>query len=397
MDLQFTPEEIAFRDAVRDFIAAEYPEQLKGRRRGDADLTKQDYLSWHKVLAKKGWVAPSWPVEYGGQDWTPTQKYIFNNEMARAECLQLMPFGLVMVAPVIWTFGRQDQKDYFLPRIYNGEDWWCQGYSEPGAGSDLASLTTRAVRDGDDYIVNGSKTWTTMAQFADMMFCLVRTDNEVKPQKGISFLLIDMKTPGITVQPIITMDGGHEVNQIFLEDVRVPVANRVGEENEGWTYAKVLLGHERSGIAGVARSKQQIARLKALAADTSHNGAPLGEDPDFSRKIAALEVDLLALEYTDLRVLASESAGNGPGPESSILKIKGTEVQQRITELLVEAAGYYGNPYLRGMSYEGDNFPIGPEQAVGAAPEYFNMRKTSIYGGSNEIQRNIIAKAVLGL
>ena len=397
MDLQFTADEIAFRDEVRKFIAENYPEQLKGRRRGDAELAKEDYLAWHKVLAKQGWVAPSWPVEYGGTDWTPTQKYIYNNEMARAECLQLMPFGLSMVAPVIWTFGRQDQKDHYLPRIYNGDDWWCQGYSEPGAGSDLASLSTRAVRDGDEYVVNGSKTWTTLAQHADMIFCLVRTDPDTKPQAGISFLLIDMKTPGITVRPIITMDGGHEVNEIFFEDVRVPVANRIGEENEGWTYAKVLLGHERTGIAGVARSKQQIKRLKDMAGREQQGGLPLIRDPDFSRKIAQLEIDLLALEYTDLRVLASESAGKGPGPESSILKIKGTEIQQRITELLVEAAGVYGAPYLRGMTYEGENFPIGPQDAVGVAPEYFNVRKTSIYGGSNEIQRNIIAKAVLGL
>lgn len=397
MDLSFTAEENDFRDEVQAFIEESYPEQLRDGRRALTELTKEDFLSWHRVLAKKGWVAPSWPVELGGTGWTATQKYIYNNEMARAECLSLPPFGLTMVSPVIWTFGTQEQKDYYLPRIYSGEDWWCQGYSEPGAGSDLASLTTRAVRDGDDYIVNGSKTWTTLAQHADMIFCLVRTDMDVKPQAGISFLLFDMKTPGITVRPIMTMDGGHEVNEIFLEDVRVPVANRIGEENEGWTYAKVLLGHERSGIAGVARSKQQISRLKKLAGEEQQGGQPLITDPDFSRKIAELEVDLLALEYTDLRALASESAGNGPGAESSILKVKGTEIQQRITELLVEAAGVYGAPYLRGLGQEGENFPVGPEQALGTASEYFNVRKTSIYGGSNEIQRNIIAKAVLGL
>jgi len=397
MDLKFTPEEIAFQHEVRSFIAENYPAELRARRKLEREFDKREYLSWHRVLAKKGWVAPSWPLEYGGLKWTPTQKFIFAHELARAETIPLMPFGLAMVAPVIWTYGNQAQKDYFLPRIYHGVDWWCQGYSEPGAGSDLAGLRTSAVRDGDHYVINGSKTWTTLAQHADMMFCLVRTDADARPQAGISFLLVDMKTPGISVRPIITLDGGHEVNEIFLEDVRTPVANRIGNENEGWTYAKVLLGHERSGMAGVARSKHQLARLKRVAGATIEDGRALIENPDFAHKLALLEIDLLALEYTDLRMLAAENAGKPPGPESSILKIKGTEVQQRITELMLEAAGIYGALYLRGLNLDGDNFIGISAELGGIAPDYLNMRKSSIYGGSNEIQRNIIAKAVLGL
>lgn len=397
MDLKFTPEEIAFQHEVRSFIAENYPAELRARRKLEREFDKREYLSWHRVLAKKGWVAPSWPLEYGGLKWTPTQKFIFAHELARAETIPLMPFGLAMVAPVIWTYGNQAQKDYFLPRIYHGVDWWCQGYSEPGAGSDLAGLRTSAVRDGDHYVINGSKTWTTLAQHADMMFCLVRTDADARPQAGISFLLVDMKTPGISVRPIITLDGGHEVNEIFLEDVRTPVANRIGNENEGWTYAKVLLGHERSGMAGVARSKHQLARLKRVAGATIEDGRALIENPDFAHKLALLDIDLLALEYTDLRMLAAENAGKPPGPESSILKIKGTEVQQRITELMLEAAGIYGALYLRGMNLDGDNFIGISAELGGIAPDYLNMRKSSIYGGSNEIQRNIIAKAVLGL
>ncbi|MEQ1890256.1 MAG: acyl-CoA dehydrogenase family protein [Alphaproteobacteria bacterium] len=397
MDLKFTPEEIAFQSEVRAFIAENYPANLRGRRKIERELSKEEYLSWHRILAKKGWVAPSWPVQYGGTSWTPAQKYIFGQELAGAETIPLITFGLNLVAPVIWTFGNQQQKDYYLPRIYQGTDWWCQGYSEPGAGSDLASLRMRAVPDGDHYVLNGSKTWNTLGQHADMIFCLVRTNIDVKAQEGISFILADMKSPGITVRPIITLDGGHEVNEIFFDDVKVPAANRIGEENKGWTYAKVLLGHERSGIAGVARSRQQIARLKRLAQREFAGGRPLLEDHDFAHKLAALEIDLLALEFTDLRTLAAENAGKSPGPESSILKIKGTEVQQRISELLIEASGIYGAPYLRGMVFDGDNFPNVPQDTIGIGSEYLNMRKTSIYGGSNEIQRNIIAKAVLGL
>ncbi len=397
MDLNFAPEDVAFREQVRTFIAENYPEHLRGKNRR-AGLEKDDFLAWHRILHKQGWVAPSWPKEYGGTGWTVTQKYIWGEECATAEVLPVLPFGVNMLGPVIYTFASEDQKKHYLPRILSGEDWWCQGYSEPGSGSDLASLRTKAVRDGDHYIVNGSKTWTTLAQHADWIFCLVKTNTEVKAQEGISFLLMDIKTPGITVRPIITMDGSHEVNEVFLEDVKVPVENLVGEENKGWTYAKFLLGHERSGIAGVAGSKRQVEKLKTIAGSERSGTGTLMEDTDFARKVAELEVDLLALEFTELRTLASESAGKGPGPEASLLKVKGTEVQQRLTDMTLEAVGYYGFPFVNGPNVEGSNiFPVGPDYATQAGPTYFNHRKASIYGGSNEIQRNIMAKMVLGL
>ena len=403
MDLNFSPEDLAFRDEVRAFIAENYPADLRGKIEEGEELSKDDHLKWHKILAKKGgWNAPAWPKQYGGPGWNTVQRYIWSEEQARADTIPTLPFGVSMVAPVIMAFGTQEQKDRFLPRILHGDDWWCQGYSEPGSGSDLASLRTRAERfTGDDgkeyYRVNGQKTWTTLAQHADWGFFLVRTDPTAKPQEGISFLLIDMKTPGITVRPIITLGGEHEVNEVWLEDVIVPVENRIYEENKGWTCAKYLLAHERTGIAGVARSKRGIERIKAIAKAELDDGKPLIANPFFKRKVAELEVDLTALEFTEFRVLAGEAQGKGPGPESSILKIKGTEVQQRITELALEAAGHYGAPYFRGFG-DGDNeHPIGPDYAHRTAPTYFNGRKTSIYGGSNEIQRNIIAKMVLGL
>jgi alkylation response protein AidB-like acyl-CoA dehydrogenase len=406
MNLDFSAEDLAFRDEVRAFIAANYPAGLHEKQTSEDALTKEDYLSWHKVLAKKGWVAPGWPVEHGGPGWTPTQKYIWSEEQARADTVPILPFGINMVSPVIYTFGTPEQKAKYLPRILSGADWWCQGYSEPGAGSDLANLRTKAERfTGDDgkeyYRVNGQKTWTTLAQHADWIFALVRTDPTVKPQEGISFLLIDMKTPGITVRPIITLGGEHEVNEVWLEDVIVPVENRVFHENKGWTCAKFLLAHERTGIAGVAASKRGVERIKTIARTEidsfGDEARPLLANPFFKRKVAELEIDLTALEFTELRTLAGESSGKGPGPESSLLKIKGTEIQQRITELALEAVGHYGAPYFRGFG-EGDNeHPIGPDYAHRAAPTYFNVRKTSIYGGSNEIQRNIIAKMVLGL
>ncbi len=396
MDMSFTPEEMAFRDEVRTFIADNYPKDLKSKRtRGE--MTKEDILTWHRILYKKGWVVPHWPVEYGGTGWSITQRFIWNEENAHAETQALLPFGLSMVGPVIFNYGNEEQKKRFLPGILSADDWWCQGYSEPGAGSDLASLRTKAVLDGDHYVVNGSKTWTTLAQYADWMFCLVRTNADVKAQEGISFLLIDMKTPGITVRPIITMDGAHEVNEVFLEDVRVPVENRIGEENKGWTYAKFLLGNERSGIAGVARSKKAIERLKSIANAELMDGQPLMKTDEFARKVAELEIDLSALEVTELRTLAAESKGKGPGPEASILKIKGTEIQQRITELAVEAVGNYAAVEMPMGEMAGNDFIAGPAYSNGAAQNYFNMRKTSIYGGSNEIQHNIIAKMVLGL
>lgn len=397
MQLEFSPEEIAFQQEVRSFIAENYPENLRAVQDEGHDLTKEDFLSWHRILAKKGWIAPAWPVEYGGPGWNATQRFIWSEELAHADCIGTMPFGLSMVGPVIYTFGTAEQKARFLPGILSGDDWWCQGYSEPGAGSDLASLRTKAVRDGDHYIVNGQKTWTTMAQHADWGFFLVRTDPDAKQQEGISFLLIDMKSPGVTVRPIITLGGEHEVNEVWLEDVPVPVDQRIYEENKGWTCAKFLLAHERTGIAAVARSKRGVEKIKAIARTEMDGDKPLIANAFFKRKISELEIDLTALEFTELRSLAGTAAGKGPGPESSLLKIKGSEIQQRITELALEAVGHYGAPYFRGFG-EGDNeHPIGPDYAHRAAPTYFNTRKTTIYGGSNEIQRNIIAKMVLGI
>ena len=398
MNLEFSPEEVAFRAEVRAFIEENYPEELKGSGTRE-DLSRDMFVAWHKVLGKKGWAAPAWPEEYGGTGWTSTQRYIWSEENARVDAMMPLPFGVSMVGPVIYTFGNEEQKARYLPKILSGEEWWCQGYSEPGAGSDLASLKTTAVRDGDHYVINGQKTWTTLAQHADWGFFLCRTDpTATKPQEGISFILVDMNTPGIEVRPIITIDGGHEVNEVWLTDVRVPVENRVGEENQGWTYAKFLLAHERSGIAGVARSKRGIERLRNIASTELLDGEPLIQDDSFARKISQLEIDLTALEFTELRTLARESEGKGTGPESSILKVKGTEIQQRLTELTLEAVGSYGAPYFRGFPEDGSNeFPIGPDYAHYAGPNYFNFRKTSIYGGSNEIQRNIITKMILGL
>ncbi|TNE59868.1 MAG: pimeloyl-CoA dehydrogenase large subunit [Sphingomonadales bacterium] len=398
MNLDFSPEETAFRDEVRAFIAENYPKNVATDGLRD-DMAPEDMVAWHKVLGKKGWSVPAWPEQYGGTGWTPTQRYIWSEENARVNAIMPLPFGVSMVGPVIYTFGNEAQKEQHLPGIRSGDVWWCQGYSEPGAGSDLASLKTTAVRDGDHYIINGQKTWTTLAQHADWGFFLCRTDPDAaKPQEGISFILVDMKTPGIEVRPIKLIDGGYEVNETWLTDVRVPVENLVGEENKGWTYAKFLLAHERSGIAGVARSKRGVERLREIAKSEQMDGAPLMSDFDFAKKVSQLEIDLAALEITELRTLAGEQAGKGPGPESSILKIKGTEIQQRLTELTLEAVGHYGTPYYHGMQDLGSNeYPIGPDYAQHSAATYFNMRKTSIYGGSNEIQRNIITKMILGL
>jgi alkylation response protein AidB-like acyl-CoA dehydrogenase len=400
MNLDFPPEDTAFREEVRTFLAENYPRDLREKQERGETLGKEDYLSWHRILAKKGWSAPSWPVELGGTGWTPTQKYIWSEEQARADTLSVLPFGVSMLAPVLYTFGTEEQKQRFLPGIRDGIDWWCQGYSEPGSGSDLASLKTRAERiTGDDgkeyYVVNGQKTWTTLGQHADWGFFLVRTDPDAKPQAGISFLLIDMKSPGIAVRRITTLEGGHEVNDVFLDNVKVPVENRVFHENQGWTCAKALLAHERSGIAGVARSKRGLERLRQMASnEMSDEGGTLIQDAFFRRKVAELEIDLTALEFTELRTLAGESSGKGPGPESSILKIKGTEIQQRLQDLALEAAGHYGAPFL---GEAGHNSGIGPQHSLDLAGDYFNGRKTSIYGGSNEIQRNIISKMVLGI
>jgi alkylation response protein AidB-like acyl-CoA dehydrogenase len=396
MDLTYTGDDLAFRDQVRAFLEAELPADLRHKVHNHLRLHKDDYVRWHRILARQGWVAPGWPREYGGPGWTPVQRHIFEEECARAGTPPVLPFGVNMVAPVIMAFGSPEQKNYYLPRILSCEDWWCQGYSEPGAGSDLASLKTTATRDGDVYIVNGQKTWTTLAQHADMIFCLVRTDPTVRKQEGISFLLIDMHAPGVTVRPIIMLDEDHEVNEVFFDNVRVPVANLVGQENRGWTYAKYLLGHERTGIAAVGRSKRDLARLKELARREQKDGAPLLRDPLFAAKVADLEIELMALEMTVLRVLAQ--ADKAPGPEASVLKVRGTEIQQRLSALMVEAAGPLALPfdpaYLEGGQAHS---AIDDDFAAPLLPHYFNFRKTSIYGGSNEIQRNIIAQMILGL
>ncbi len=403
MDLAFKPEHAAFRAEVREWIETHFPQAIRDKQATGEHLNKEEILSWHRILYAKGWLTPSWPKEYGGTGWDPVQRYIWSEELARANTCP-PSFGLGMIGPVLYTFGTPEQKETLLKPTVAGDIWWCQGYSEPGAGSDLAGLSTRAERftgeDGKEYYrVNGQKTWTTQGQHADWGFFLVRTDPAAKKQEGITFLLIDMKTPGVSVRPIITIDGGHEVNDTFLDNVIVPVENRIGQENKGWTVAKFLLGHERTGIAGVARSKRGIERLREVAAGVEgDDGTPLIQDVSFRRKIAELEIDLAALEYTELRTLAGESSGREPGPEASLLKVRGTEIGQRLTELTLEAAGHYGAPYFRGFPKEGDNVQsISPDFAFKAGPTYFNMRKTSIFGGSNEIQRNIMAKAVLGL
>jgi alkylation response protein AidB-like acyl-CoA dehydrogenase len=398
MDLNFTQEEQAFRHEVRRFIDDNLPAELSRKVLEGKRLTKDDYLTWHKILYKKGWIAPSWPVEFGGTGWNAVQQHIFDEECADAGAPMIMPFGLRMVAPVIMAFGDAAQQQYFLPKILSGEHWWCQGYSEPGSGSDLASLKTRAERHGDYYIVNGQKTWTTLAQYADWIFCLVRTSTEGRQQEGISFLLIDMKSPGITVRPIIMLDGEHEINEVFFENVKVPAQNLVGQENKGWTYAKFLLGHERTGIAAVGRSKRELKRLKEIAHRETANGRPLIEDQRFRDKIAQVELELTALEITNLRVISAEREKRAPGPEASILKIKGSEIQQSLSELMMQAVGHYALPYSpEALDAGWQGIPVGADYCAPLAGHYFNMRKTTIYGGSNEIQKNIISQMILGL
>jgi pimeloyl-CoA dehydrogenase large subunit len=394
MDLRFTPEENRFREEVRDFFLTEIPKSVRAKIEVGEHLAKADMVSSVKILAKKGWAAPHWPTEWGGTGWTSIQHYIYGEEIQACAVPQPLPFNVSMCGPVIINFGTEAQKKTYLPRMYNLDDWWCQGFSEPGAGSDLAGLTTSAVKDGDHYIVNGQKTWTTLAQHADWIFMLVRTDPGAKKQLGISFLLIDMKTPGVTVRPIQTIDGGREVNEVFFDNVKVPAANLVGQEHRGWDCAKFLLGNERTGIARVGLSKQRLGRIKQLASKVMSGDRPLMQDERFAEKVAAVEVELKALEMTQLRILAEDSKrrSNMPNPASSILKIKGSEIQQATTELLLELAGPLAVPYVE----DDAEFGTGDSWAAPAAPGYFNFRKVSIYGGSNEIQRNIIAKAVLG-
>ena len=397
MDLRFTADEIAFRDAARRFFRTAVPEAIRRKNLAGEHLDKADIVTSQRILNARGWAVPHWPRAWGGQDWSPVQLYLYQDEMQQAGVPAPLSFNTTMVGPVIAAFGSDEQKRKFLPRIANLDDWWCQGFSEPGAGSDLAGLRTRAVRDGETWVVNGQKTWTTLAQYADWIFLLVRTDPVVKKQQGISFILVDMTTPGVSVRPIITIDGAHEVNEVFFDDVAVPAGNLVGEVNKGWDYAKFLLGNERTGIARAGESKARLKRIRELAALEFAGARPLLEDPIFARRLAAVEIELKALELTQLRVVADERKyGDGKAnPASSILKLKGSELQQACTELLMEVAG----PWVLPRRPEGErrNEPHGgPDFADQAAPAYFNMRKVSIYAGSNEIQRNIIAKAILG-
>ena len=398
MDLRFTPEEIAFRDEAHKFFTTEVPLDVRRKVIESRGLSKQDMVAAHKALHKRGWATPNWPVEWGGCNWTPIQIYMYQEEMQAAGVPPPLAFNTSMNGPVLIQFGAEAQKKKFLPRMASLDDWWCQGFSEPGAGSDLASLKTTAVREGDHYIVNGQKIWTTLAQHADWIFCLVRTDPGAKKQLGISYLLIDMKTPGIEVRPIQTLDGSAEVNEVFFDNVKVPVENLVGEENRGWDCAKFLLGNERTGIARVGLSKMRVQRIKELAAQVPAGDGSLMDDERFREKVAAVEVELKALEMTQLRVLSAEHGNTSgkPNPASSILKIKGSEIQQATTELLLEVAGPLAVPFGDDDDFGHNEAPIRPEWAATLAPSYFNNRKVSIYGGSNEIQRNIIAKAVLG-
>lgn len=395
MDLSYSPEDIAFREEVRAFLDEKLPKDLAEKLRLGGHPTKAEQEGWHAILNARGWLAPNWPKEYGGCEWNAVQRHIFEEECASANAPRVVPFGLSMLAPVLMKFGSKEQCDHFLPRILDGTNWWCQGYSEPGAGSDLASLKTRAVRDGDHYIVNGQKTWTTLGQHADWIFCLVRTDPDVKQQEGISFLLIDMNTPGIEVRPIILLDGTHEVNEVFFDDVKVPVGNLVGEENKGWTYAKYLLTHERTNIAGVGFSRAGLAGVKRMARAEKSGGRPLIENPHFQARIAKVEMDLMAMATTNLRIISKAAVGQAPGVEASMLKVKGTIIRQEINDLARRAAGLYAMPFVS-EAIEGDNDPVGPDYAGHLAAEYFNYRKLSIFGGSNEIQRGIIAKVKMG-
>ncbi len=393
MDLTFTPEESAFRDEVRAFLDDNLPSDMAEKGRNGEELTKADMERWHAILNERGWLAVTWPQDAGGTGWSAVERHIFEEECALANAPRIVPFGLNMLGPVLIKFGTEEQKTEILPRILDGTDWWCQGYSEPGAGSDLASLKTRAVRDGDEYVINGQKTWTTLGQHADRIFCLVRTSTEGKPQEGISFILVDLDTPGIEMRPIKLIEGGHEVNEVFFTDVRVPAANLVGEENQGWTIAKYLLTHERTNIAGIGFATRDLERLKELTGKVNRNGKPLSQDSSFMGRLKEAEIDLEALRITNLRMLQRAKSGAAPGPEASMLKIKGTVVRQELGTLYRMALGPSAAPFLDDTPADFD-FGI-PEEAATAAATYFNNRKLSIYGGSNEIQRNIIAKEML--
>ena len=399
MDLNFTAEELDFRRTIREWVAANLPPELSHKVHHAMHLTREDLQRWARILGRQGWLGWAWPQEFGGPGWNAVQRHLFEEECALAGAPRVVPFGPVMVAPVIMAFGTPAQQQRFLPGIASGEVWWSQGYSEPGSGSDLASLKTRAERRGDYYVVNGQKTWTTLGQYGEWIFCLVRTSSEGKPQTGISFLLIDMKSPGITVRPIITLDGEHEVNEVWFDNVEVPADQLVGEENKGWTYAKYLLAHERTNIADVNRAKRELERLKRIA-----RAEGVWEDARFRDQVALLEIDIVALEMLVLRVLSAEKSGKQSLDIAGLLKIRGSEIQQRYTELMMLAAGPYAIPFLReamDAGWQGDQalgglFPGGAWHCAPLAGTYFNYRKTTIYGGSNEVQRNIVAQTVLG-
>jgi len=402
MDLAFTPDELKFRDEIRAWVKDALPKALADKVHQAQRLTRDDMQSWARILGKKGWLGYGWPKQFGGPGWTAVQKHLFEEELAMAGAPRIVPFGPVMVAPVIMAYGSPEQQKRFLPGIASGEVWWSQGYSEPGSGSDLASVRTKAERRGDKYIVNGQKTWTTLGQHGEWMFNLVRTSNEGKPQTGISFLLIDMKSPGVSVRPIKLLDGECEVNDVFFDNVEVPLDNLIGEENKGWTYAKHLLSHERTNIADVNRAKRELERLKRIAKTEG-----VYDDMRFRDQIGLLEVDIVALEMLVLRVLSAEKSGRNALDIAGLLKIKGSEIQQRYTELMMLAAGPFSLPYIweaMEAGWQGDQaaaaglqgFPGGAVANATLAASYFNYRKTTIYGGSNEVQRNIVAQTVLG-
>ena len=396
MDLTFTPEEQAFREQIRGWVAANLPQDISHKVHNALHLSKDDLQRWARILGRQGWHGWGWPKQFGGPGWTAIQKHLFEEECALAGAPRVVPFGPVMVAPVIMAFGSPEQQQRHLPGIMSGDVWWSQGYSEPGSGSDLASVKCKAERRGDYYIVNGQKTWTTLGQYGDWIFCLVRTSNEGKPQTGISFLLIDMKSPGVSVRPIIMLDGAHEVNEVWFDNVEVPADNRVGEENKGWTYAKYLLAHERTNIADVNRAKRELERLKRIAKTEGLMGGDR-EDTRFRDEIAKLEVDVVALEMMVLRVLSAEKSGKQSLDVAGLLKIRGSEIQQRYSELMMLAAGPYATPFIREAmeaGWQGDC--VGAAHCAPLAATYFNMRKTTIYGGSNEVQRNIVSQTVLG-
>lgn len=398
MDLRYSDEDKAFRDEVRSFLKEKLPKEFSDKIRKGQELGRENQERWHAILNEQGWLAPNWPASFGGAEWNAVQRHIFEEEAAAANAPRIVPFGLSMLAPVLQKFGSKEQQDYWLPRILSGEDWWCQGYSEPGAGSDLASLKTTAVLNdaGTHYVVNGQKTWTTLGQHANMIFCLVRTNKDVKQQEGISFLLIDMDTPGVEVRPIILLDGTHEVNEVWFTDVEVPVDNLVGEQDKGWTYAKYLLTHERTNIAGVGFSQAGLAAVKRVARAEMAGGKPLAQNPYFAARMAQVEIDLMAMATTNLRIISQAAAGSAPGVEASMLKVKGTIIRQEINDLARRAVGAYAMPFAS-EAVEGSNAGLpDPHDAGPVAAQYFNYRKLSIFGGSNEIQRGIIAKVKMG-